>query len=52
MNEEKREELNEEELTEQDAELLPDREEMTVIQPFERIGGGGFTMPIEPPATE
>jgi hypothetical protein len=52
MNEEKREELNEEELTEQDAELLPDREEMTVIQPFERIGGGGYTMPIEPPATE
>jgi hypothetical protein len=52
MNEESRDELNEEELTEQDAELLPDREEMTVIQPFERIGGGGYTMPIEPPATE
>jgi hypothetical protein len=51
MNEEKREELNEEELAEQNAELLPDREEMTVIQPFERIGGG-YTMPIEPPATE
>jgi hypothetical protein len=52
MTEKTHEELHEEELEEQDAELLPDREEMTVIQPFERIGGGGFTMPIEPPATE
>jgi hypothetical protein len=52
MSEEKREELNEEELTEQDAELLPDREETTIIQPSERTGGDGYTMPIEPPATE
>lgn len=45
-------ELGPEELEQQEAELLPDREEMAVVQPFERLGGGGFTLPIEPPATE
>ena len=43
-----RTELEPDEL-EQDAELLPDREEMTIL-PIEP--GGGFTLPIEPPATE
>lgn len=51
MSEKEREDLSEEELEEQDAELLPDREEMTVIQPVERIAGG-HTLPIEPPPTE
>jgi hypothetical protein len=51
MDHEEQEELGPEELEEQDAELLPDREEMAVVQPIERLGGG-FTLPIEPPATE
>jgi hypothetical protein len=52
MSEEHKEELSPEELEEQNAEVLPEREEMTVIkQPWE-VGGGGYTQPIEPPATE
>jgi hypothetical protein len=53
MTDEPREELTDEELEDENAELLPDREEMMSIRvPFEPIGGGGFTLPIEPPATE
>ena len=53
MTEEHREELSPEELEEQNGETLPDREQMTVIkQPWEQIGGGGYTNPVEPPATE
>ena len=44
------EELSEEELAEQNGELLPDREEMTLIQPIERIAGGDI-LPVEPPTT-
>jgi hypothetical protein len=52
MTEKEHEEgLSEEELEREDGELLPDREEMTVIQPVERIGDGA-TLPIEPPPTE
>ena len=40
------EDVTEDELEEQDSELLPDREAMSVISP------PGHTMPIEPPATE
>lgn len=52
MAEEKQPELTEEELEPEVGELLPDREQMAVIQPIERIGGGGITIPVEPPATE
>lgn len=52
MSEREREEgLSEEELERENGELLPDREEMTVVQPIEKIGGGA-TLPIEPPPTE
>jgi hypothetical protein len=50
MNEQEREKLSEDELEEQDAELLPDREEMTML-PIEPTGSG-HTLPIEPPPTE
>jgi hypothetical protein len=43
---EEREEIGDDELEEQDSELLPDREAMSVISP------PGHTLPIEPPATE
>jgi hypothetical protein len=53
MTEKHQEELSPEELEKQNGELLPDREEMTVVkQPWEQVGGGGYTMPVEPPATE
>jgi len=51
MTEEKYPELTEEELEEQTAEVLPEREEMSVIQPISPIGGG-FTLPVEPPEGE
>jgi hypothetical protein len=51
MRDEDRKQLTEEELDALNAELLPDREEMTVIQPISPIGGG-HTLPIEPPETE
>jgi hypothetical protein len=51
MTEEKYPELTEEELEEQNAELLPEREEMSVIQPISPIGGG-HTIPVEPPPSE
>jgi hypothetical protein len=42
--------LSDEELAREEAELLPDREEMTIV-PIEptRVG---YTLPIEPPASE
>jgi hypothetical protein len=40
--------LTPEELEEQNAELVPEREALTVIQPIAPIGGG-FTLPVEPP---
>jgi hypothetical protein len=42
--------LSKEELEREDGELLPDREEMTIL-PIEPTGSG-HTLPIEPPATE
>jgi hypothetical protein len=51
MGEERQDELTPEELDREQAELLPDREEMTIL-PIEPTHGGGFTLPIEPPATE
>jgi hypothetical protein len=51
MSEHKGEELTPEELEEQTAEVVPEREAMTLIQPISPIGGG-FTLPIEPPEGE
>jgi hypothetical protein len=48
MSEKEREPLTPEELEEQTAEVIPEREAMTVIQPIAPIGGG-FTLPVEPP---
>jgi hypothetical protein len=54
MTDDPREELSEEELEEQDAERLPDREQMSTIRvPFEPVsgldpGGGYVTLPVEP----
>jgi hypothetical protein len=49
-------ELTKEELEEQSAELLPEREQMSVIQPITPIGGGHTvpvdTVPVEPTPTE
>jgi hypothetical protein len=46
-------ELTEEELEQVEGEPLPDREEMTILPiPGDPLGGSGFTIPIEPPATE
>jgi hypothetical protein len=53
-----REEVEQDELDE-NAELLPDREAMSMIKPpgdptmpIDPPGGGDVTLPIEPPATE
>jgi hypothetical protein len=46
-----REGLTPEELEEQTAELIPEREAMSVITPISPIGGG-FTLPVEPPTAE
>jgi hypothetical protein len=43
--------LSEEDLEKENGELLPDREEMSVIKPIVPAGGG-VTLPIEPPPTE
>jgi hypothetical protein len=51
MAEERKDELTPEELEREEAELLPDREEMTIL-PIEPTHGAGFTLPIEPPPTE
>jgi hypothetical protein len=48
MSGNEREGLTPEELEEQTAEIIPEREAMTVIQPIGPIGGG-FTLPVEPP---
>lgn len=37
-------ELSQEELEEQDAEELPDREALSIVDPI-----SGFTLPVEPP---
>jgi hypothetical protein len=47
MSEEEKEQLSEEELEETNGEPLPDREAMSIITP-----GDGYTLPVEPPATE
>jgi hypothetical protein len=51
VSEKQHEDLTPEELEEEKGELLPDREEMTVL-PLGPGHGGGVTLPIEPPATE
>jgi hypothetical protein len=44
--------ISEEELEQAEGEQLPDREEMTILPiPGDPVGGG-FTIPVEPPATE
>lgn len=53
MSEKQEAGLSPEELERENGEPLPDREQMTVIkQPWEQIGGDGYTTPVEPPATE
>jgi hypothetical protein len=41
-------ELTDEELEEQEGEPLPPREVMSIVDPGE-IGGGFYTLPVEPP---
>jgi hypothetical protein len=54
MTDETHENLSEEELEEQEAEPLPDREQMSTLRvPFEPVsgldpGGGYVTLPVEP----
>ena len=46
----KREELTEEELAAQEAEEVPDREEMMLVPiPGDDLGGPIHTLPVEPP---
>jgi hypothetical protein len=56
MSEEKREsaaELSDEELKRENAEPLPDREAMSVMDPGPPfLKDPGVTLPVEPPATE
>ena len=44
MDEEREEQLHEDELDETDGEPLPDREAMSIVDPF----GGTYTLPVEP----
>jgi hypothetical protein len=44
--------LTDEELEGANGEQLPDREEMSPVPLPDPIGGGGFTLPVEPPASE
>ncbi len=53
MSEERKEGLTEEELERENGEVLPDREQMSVIKtPAEPIEGGGYTLPIVRPVAE
>jgi hypothetical protein len=54
MTEERKEEgLSPEELDHENGEALPDREQMSVIKhPWEQVGGGDYTLPIERPVAE
>jgi hypothetical protein len=51
QHEQREEGLTQEELDELEAEVLPVREQMSVIQPISPLGGG-HTVPVEPPPTE
>lgn len=50
MTADQHEELGLEELEPQNGEVLPEREEMALVQPIE--DPGLITLPVEPPATE
>ena len=52
MTEHERQELTPEELDEARGELLPDREEMTMLPIEPTHGSSLITLPVEPPATE
>jgi hypothetical protein len=59
MDEPREEQLDEEELEKQDGEPLPDREVMSTVNIGGPLGGAvpfdpgtGYTLPVEPPATE
>jgi hypothetical protein len=52
VTEERQDELTPDELEREQAELLPDREQMTILPLEPSHGGGLITLPIEPPATE
>lgn len=47
MAEEQIDSVPEEELEQTDGEPLPDREAMSIVEPF----GGTYTLPVEPPAS-
>jgi hypothetical protein len=51
MSEHREEGLTPAELEEQTAELIPEREAMTLIQPISPLGGG-LTLPVEPSEPE
>ena len=52
MSEHEHDELSEEELARENGEALPDREVMSTIRPLPEPVDPGYTIPIEPPATE
>ena len=52
MTDNQQDALTEEELERANGEQLPDREEMAAVPLPDPIGGGGFTLPVEPPASE
>ena len=50
MSEDEESQLSEDELDAANGEVLPEREEMSPIPLLDPIGGGGATLPVEPPA--
>ena len=52
MTDKENDALTEEELEQANGEQLLDREEMSPVTLPDPVGGGGFTLPVEPPASE